>query len=324
MAAVKIAIVGDVLMKHPMIASARRKGAKGFDFTPLFRPVRTLLRNADVTVGNLETTFSGYGGPGVKRNGYPTESVSRISRYVFNCPDELAPALKQAGFNVLVTANNHSMDGGSKGLMRTLAVLNRNGLKHTGTYHNVKGAGAPLIVRAGGMKIAILAYTKGTNSIPVPKPWMVNRIGSTERISAMIRRLRGKTDFIIVYLHFGKEFRNYPSEREKKLMSRLLYQGANVVVGAHPHVLHPVRVIRSRDRDGKLRSRVAASSLGNFVSIKLRGREDTITGMILELSVTKNARSGADISGIRYIKTKVVRGGGRGFRVVPNQQWQHK
>ena len=317
MATVKLAIVGDLLMKGPIIASTRRKGGEGFDFHPLLRSVRPRLRSASVTVGNLETTFSGYGGPGVKGNGFPTESSGQTSRYVFNCPDELAPALKAAGFNVLVTANNHSMDGGPGGLKRTLAVLDRHGLKHTGTYRSPRGAGSPLIVQAGGMKIAILSYTKGTNSLPVPRPWMVNRIGSGERIASRIRKLRGKVDFIVVYLHFGREFRTYPNGRENRLMNLLLRQGANAVVGAHPHVPHPVRVVRSKDRDGRLLTRVAASSLGNFVSTKLRGREDSITGTILELTVTKSGSGPADISRVLRIKTKVRRDGGGGYRVVP-------
>ncbi|RUS45168.1 CapA family protein [Cohnella sp. AR92] len=316
MANVKIAIVGDFLMKRPVIASARRKGGR-FEFHSLLRKVRPYLKSPDVTIGNLETTFSGYRGPGVKASGYPTESVHPRTGYPrFNCPDELASALKAAGFNVMVTANNHSMDGGASGLKRTLGVLNRHGLKHTGTYRTAQGAGAPLIVNAKGMKIGILSYTRGTNSIPVPQPWMVNKIGTAARISSMIRKLRAKTDFIIVYLHFGTEFRTYPNKREKKLMNDLLYQGANVVVGAHPHVLHPVHVVRSRDRDGRLLTRVTGSSLGNFVSKKLRGREDSITGMILELTVSKNGRTDANVSKVRRIRTKVRRGSDGIYRVA--------
>lgn len=317
MAKVKIAIVGDFLMKRPVIASARGMG-RGFEFHSLLRPVRPYLRRADVTIGNLETTFSGYSGPGVKGNGYPTESRHPRTGYPrFNCPDELASALKAAGFDVMVTANNHSMDGGTNGLKRTLAVLDRHGLKHTGTYRRAQGAGAPLIVRSNGLRIAILSYTMGTNSISVPQPWLVNKIGSADRIKAMIRKLRSQTDFIVVYLHFGREFRTYPSNGQKRLMNELLYQGANAVVGAHPHVLHPVRTVRSRDRDGRLLTRVAASSLGNFVSKKLRGREDSITGLILEMTVRKNGRKPADISGVRRIKTKVRSDRGKGYRIVP-------
>ncbi|WP_230986895.1 CapA family protein [Cohnella fermenti] len=312
-----IAIVGDFLMKRPVIASAHRKGGR-FEFHSLLKPVRPYLKRPGVTIGNLETTFSGYSGPGVKGSGYPTESVHPRTGYPrFNCPDELAAALKSAGFNVMVTANNHSMDGGARGLKRTLDVLDRHGLKHTGTYRRAQGAGAPLIVKAGGLRIGILSYTRGTNSIPVPQPWLVNRIDSAERIKRTIRRLRSRTDFIVVYLHFGQEFRTYPNKREIRLMNELIHEGANAIVGAHPHVLHPVRSFRARDRDGRLLTRVAASSLGNFVSKKLRGREDSITGLILELTVTKSGSKAADISRIRRIKTKVRHGGGSGYRIVP-------
>lgn len=202
MATITLAAVGDLLMKGVIIESARRtdRGRKkeSYAFGPIFAKVAPYLRKADLTIGNLETTFSGprwfEQGAGKR---YKYERKSRFGNPMFNCPDELAATLKQAGFDVLTTANNHSMDGGPFGLKRTLRILDKHGLRHTGTARSREESGRLLIVDAGGIKLGILAYTRGTNSLPVPEPWSVNRIGS-KRILADMKRLKEHVDAVIV------------------------------------------------------------------------------------------------------------------------------
>ncbi|MBB3109586.1 poly-gamma-glutamate synthesis protein (capsule biosynthesis protein) [Paenibacillus phyllosphaerae] len=303
-----VAAVGDLLMKSEIIASAKRAGK--YDFDPIFNKVNPYLKKHDLTIANLETTFSGrrklglYKGPDPKCNCPRERRHPRTGFPVFNCPDDLASALKRNGFQVLITSNNHSMDGGVEGVKRTLQKLDQFGLKHTGTNRSREEASKPLIIRAKDITIGILGYTQGTNSLPVPTPWLVNRM-EFMKVLADVRRLRNKVDFLIVYLHFGREYQSLPSKEQKKWVQLLFRNGVNVVLGAHPHVLHPVQQYKMKDKDGRMRTRIAATSLGNFVSTKLRGDSNTMRGMIFSFTITKNHEGITDISGTARLPTMV-------------------
>lgn len=304
MTQITIAAVGDLLMKRKMIASAARNNG----FAPIFAKVKPYLRNTDLTIGNLETTFSG------------SSFRAEPGKLLFSAPDAFAAELRNLGFDVLGTANNHCMDGKVSGLKRTLDVLDRYGLRHTGTNRSAREARRQLIVNVKGIKIGILAYTKGTNGIRVPKPWLVNRINRTKMIED-VRRLKKRTDFMIVYLHFGKEFRTYPNRGQIRLMQLLFTNGVNVVLGAHPHVLHPIRRFQAMDVDGRVRTRVAASSLGNFVSTELPRHTARLRGTILRLSVTKKANGVTDVSKMSTVPTRILQSLGKKkeYRVVPER-----
>ncbi|MFC3799346.1 CapA family protein [Cohnella sp. GCM10012308] len=302
MTTITLAAVGDLLMKKKMIASAAREGG----FSPVFSRVKPYLRKADLTIGNLETTFSG------------SRFKGKPGRLLFSSPDAFAATLRSLGFDVLSTANNHCMDGTSAGLNRTLDVLDRYGLRHTGTYRSARESRGKLIVNVKGIKIGILAYTYRTNGIQVPQPWLVNRI-VRKKIAADVRSLKRVTDFIIVCLHFGKEFRSRPDRGQVRLMHQLFRNGVNVVLGAHPHVLHPVKIYKVKDRDGRLRNRIAASSLGNFVSTELPQHTARLRGKILKLTIAKNAKGVTDVRKMTSVPTRILQNIGpkQVYRVVP-------
>ncbi|RTE11037.1 CapA family protein [Paenibacillus whitsoniae] len=303
MTKITIAAVGDLLMKKKMLDSAAREGG----FASIFAKVKPYLRKSDLTIGNLETTFSG------------KNFREEPGKLLFNSPDEFAAALRNLGFDVLSTANNHCMDGKRSGLRRTLNVLDRHGLQHTGTFRSAREARRKLIVNVKGIKIGILAYTKGTNGLPVPEPWLVNRLNRS-KIIADVHSLKNKTDFIIVCLHFGKEFRTYPDRNQIRLMQLLFHNGVNVVLGAHPHVMHPIKMFKAKDIDGIVRNRVAASSLGNFVSTELPRHTARLRGTILMLTITKNAKGVTDVMKMSCVSTRIMQNIGKKnvFRVVPD------
>lgn len=172
------------MVKRHIISDAKQADGT-YSFGPLFAKVAPYLKQADLTIGNLETTFAG--------NGRDSRKSLRSSGPIFKCPDELAPALKEAGFDVLVTANNHCMDYGTQGLIRTLKVLDHTGIDHTGTSKSLEESKKTLIKNVKGITIGILSYTAGTNRIPVPasQPWLVNRI-VTDKIIREIRNLKRK------------------------------------------------------------------------------------------------------------------------------------
>lgn len=305
MRTIRIAAVGDILMWKEQIAAAKRKGAPGYSFHGMFSEAAPYLRSAHLTIGNLETTLSGRELHYVKRN-------PRTGWPMFNCPDELARALKRAGFHVLTTANNHCMDRGTKGLRRTLRVLDNHGLAHTGTFRTKAEAGRFLIRQVNGIKVGILSYTYGTNAIPVPSstPWLVNRINRPKMI-ADLQKLRPKADLIIVCLHFGKEFRTRPSASQRSLASTLMKHGADIILGAHPHVIQPMAL-----RNGKF----VIYSLGNFISKRMLGSLRSQSGMILKLTVKKNAAGHTRVTHASYVPTysyRTVIQGKPHFRVLP-------
>jgi len=316
-----IAAVGDILMWREQIASAHIQGTGLYSFADMFAPVAPILQGADFTIGNLETTFSGKAQPyqiGSARTGYPR----------FNCPDELARDLSQAGFDVLTTVNNHCLDGGPQGLLRTLDLLDQHGIAHTGTFRNQQEASTYLIRDVNGIRIGILAYTYGTNKqqIPVDRPWLVNLLeqGAVEQD---IARLRPQVDLLIVCLHFGVEFRFTPTQKQRYLVQALLDRGADVILGAHPHVLQPVATpLAARTTGGKRRTLVAYS-LGNFTSERMLACDQSQCGAILRFSAEKNDQGQTTITDISVIPTYSQRyftGGRVRFRVVPLRAYLRK
>jgi poly-gamma-glutamate synthesis protein (capsule biosynthesis protein) len=237
--------LGDIMQHDSQIADARLSDT-AFDYRSCFRWMAPLLHSADFTIGNLELTL---GGPPFK--GYP----------LFSAPDALARDLKAAGTNVLVTANNHSMDRGRRGLERTIEALTREGLLHTGTFLDSadRARRHPLWLEKNGLRVALLNYTYGTNGIPVPKPNIVNRIDTTQIKADLDIARRGLPDAVVVFFHWGDEYRQQPNAWQRKLADWCFREGVSVVVGAHPHVLQPMVWHRPL-------SQLAAYSLGNFVS----------------------------------------------------------
>ncbi len=297
MSTITIAAVGDIMMWREQIAAARLAGSTGYSFEGVFRNVAPALRKCDLVIGNLETTLAGRRAPHQvrnRRNGFPR----------FSCPDELVPALRKAGFHVLTTANNHCMDHGVRGLKRTLDILDRYGIKHTGTSRSIGERSRRLVISVKGIDVGILAYTYGTNGIrpPASKRWAVNRI-QVRRVLHDIQRLRQKADLVVISLHFGVEFRRRPEEGQLKLVQRLMKGGADIVLGSHPHVVQPTVVTRVRRPDGRIQRCVAVFSLGNFVSRRMWRNPWTQRGLILKVSVKKRRDGHARIVGVRSIPT---------------------
>jgi len=294
---ITIAAVGDILMWRKQIASAKIPGKNLYSFDSMFKEVAPFLHSADLAIGNLETTLSGREKVYQMRNPNTTYPM-------FNCPDELAGTLKRAGFHVLTTANNHCMDRGVNGLKRTLEVLDKQQLFHTGTFRNPKEADTPLILNIKGIKVAILSYTYGTNYISIPKDssYIVNLI-QPSKIIRDIRHARSNADLVIVSLHFGREFHRYPSDFQKDTVQLLWKNGADIILGAHPHVIQPMISRNIKGTDGTEKRVFAIYSLGNFISDRMLNNLHADSGMILKLNVIKDDKGRIQINNIRYIPT---------------------
>lgn len=271
---VTLAAVGDVMMHEGQILSGYDSAKQLYDYSYFFEDIKPEIESADISMVNLETTLAG---KERKFTGYP----------MFNSPDELADALKQTGFDIVVTSNNHSLDRGEQGVIRTLEVLRDRGLSTVGTYDMPELRNTVLVKEVNGMKLSFLAYTYGTNGIPIPqgKPYLVNLIDK-EVILNDIAEARKLSDGVIVYLHFGQEYQLNPSAEQKNLAEILLNNGADVVIGSHPHVLQPGEWVEVKEADGSIAKKYAAYSLGNFISAQRFPH--TEEGMILKITLEKD------------------------------------
>ena len=265
--------VGDIMMHMPQLPAYYDPDSKRYDFTPYFTEVKPLIAEADWAMANLETTLSADG----DYSGYPR----------FSSPHELAAALKDAGFDIVTTANNHAMDRGVPGVNRTLEFLREQGLVTRGTYRSPEEAAEPTIVERNHIRLGLLAYTYGTNGIPVPEhmPWLIDLIDE-ERIVRDISALReAGADYVAIALHFGTEYQTEPSEEQKRLARRLIAAGADLIAGSHPHVIQPWEVVETTDEDGAARQGVILYSMGNFISNQRGGTKDY--GVLYRIGIRK-------------------------------------
>ncbi|MBD0380815.1 CapA family protein [Paenibacillus sedimenti] len=309
MTEIKIAAVGDLLINGKICMSVKQKGKNTYNFDYLFEEVAPQLQEADLTLGNLEIPLKGNRAFIKKRN-------PKTGCPLFNAPEELAAALKRNGFDVLSTANNHCLDNGMDGLLRTLEVLDENHLAHTGTFASRDQSKQFLIMDVKGIKVGILSYTQGTNRIAIPKDalWSINLINEDKMIKDLAE-IKPLTDLIIVSLHFGNEYHKKPDQKQKKLVKTLFQYGADIILGSHPHVLQPL--IRTKS------NKIAIFSLGNFISIRLRNNPYTNNGLILQLRVKKEECSRAIITEVDWVPTWTLRRFKKGtasYRILPNLQ----
>ncbi len=306
---VTLLAVGDVMAHMPQVNQAFDASQNDYDFSPSFAAIKPYIEEADLAAANLETTLAGDARP---YGGYP----------MFNTPDAMADALAGAGFDLICTANNHSLDTGEKGVYRTLEVLESRGLKTFGTARSQSERDRPLFVEADGIHLAFLAYTYGTNGIPLPqgKDFIVNLIDEDLMEQDIQRARAAGADLVLVYMHWGQEYQTQHSEQQEKWARVLAEAGADAVIGSHPHVVQPAQWITVDGEDGSDRQVPVVYSLGNFVSNQHQTggipTGDVQYGMLLRLHLEKDMKSGeAEVAEADYLLSYVQRE--QRHRIVP-------
>ena len=296
---------GDIMQHDSQIAAAYDAKSKSYDYSDCFRFVKPYFKSVDLTIGNLELTL---GGPPYK--GYPQ----------FSAPDQLAKALKESGVDILVTANNHSVDRRKKGIERTIQMLDSMQILHTGTFQDTVNRmnDYPLLVKMNGILIALLNYTYGTNGIPVPSGSVVNLIDTTLIRKDLALTAEYKPDATIVFMHWGLEYQRIQSIQQEKLAEFCFDQGATMVIGSHPHVIQPMKWYKKNNR-------LVAYSLGNFVSGQ-RDRFKNGGAMVrVELEkITQDSISVTRIDSAAYILEWVYRtvDVNRDYYVLPVEEFE--
>ncbi|MEU0159608.1 CapA family protein [Streptomyces sp. NPDC006261] len=227
---------GDVLPHSSVIdRAAADAGGQGYDFTPMFRGVAPVVSRADLAICHMETVFGKDGGP---YTGYPS----------FKSPPEVATALRATGYDSCSTASNHTLDDGAEGVRRTLRALDAAGVRHAGSARSAAEAARPTILPTGpgkrAAKVAHLAYTYGTNDIPLPagKPWTVNVTDERKIVAEARKARRAGADVVVLSVHWGTEWQDEPDARQLELAERLTASqdrgrpDLDLIVGTHAHV----------------------------------------------------------------------------------------
>lgn len=287
-----ITLVGDIMSHSSQIRNAMLPDSS-YDYRTSFAEVKPYLSSADITIGNLETTFAG---PDKPYTGYPG----------FNTPDALAVALKDAGFDLLVTANNHSTDNGDQGLLRTIDVLQAQKLSYTGTFKDSTDRDSIRIMDVKGIKLAVLNYTYGVNGSLPSKSYMLNVIDSALIHTDVKAARKTGADLVLVYFHYGLENKVEPTDLQKRQVQFAISAGADIVIGAHSHVLSPMEMFKA-DTSAKVDTGFIAWGLGNFISNQYWRYTDA--GVIVDIEIEKdNADGSVRIAGVQYLPTWVYRG----------------
>lgn len=277
------------------------KTKDGYDYSSYFSLIKNEIEGVDIAVVNFETTL-----PGKGFTGYPC----------FGSPDEYAYALKDAGFDIFLTANNHSLDKGKKGLERTIAVLDSIQVKHLGTYTDSyrKDLFHPMMIIKNGIRIAMLNYTYGTNGLKVQEPNIVNLIDKQQIKKDIEIAKYMNPDVIIANMHWGDEYKLKNNKEQEGLAAFLLENGVRLVIGAHPHVVQPVDIKKQAEGIES----VVVYSLGNLVSGM--SKVNTDGGMMVRIDLSKNGKEDIKIDRFDYSLVwvhKPVVAGKRKIQLIP-------
>lgn len=284
---INMALTGDIMCHNTIFNDAFNSSTGSYDFSYIFEDIKYYIQTADIAVGNLETTFAG---SNRKYSGYPT----------FNTPEQLAYNLKKVGFDVVSTANNHCYDSGYSGIESTINYLDDADIAHTGTFKSAEDQNTILIKNVKGIKIAFLSFTYGTNGIPVPadKTYSVNLIDNKLITNQLALAKEQNPDLICVSMHWGVEYNTSPNSEQTSLANFLFENGADIIIGNHPHVIEPMEKREVTLSDGTTKECFVVYSLGNFLADQ--NKTNTRNSAILNLNITKSANGKININSATY------------------------
>ena len=278
-----ILATGDIMFHKPQLESAYIPEEERYDFSSVFEYVKEDISAADIAIANFETVTAGNE---LGFTGYPS----------FNSPTETLTALRQAGFDILNTVNNHSIDRGREGIISTIDHIHNNGMKNIGTYKDKNNS--ILIEEVNEIKMAFMSYSYGFNGLEgllteEEQAYMVNKIDE-DKIKEDIEAAKAKdADVIIVFIHWGNEYQRQPSEYQIELGKKMVEWGVNIILGTHPHVIQKSEIIEYGGKDNFI-----IYSMGNFLSNQRQdtmGNSFTEDGVMVEIELEKDLLEGKTI-----------------------------
>lgn len=295
---VSFAVVGDLMCHSSLYKFAQNDTS--FNFDPYYQYIKEELSSVDFTIGNLETTIADS-----NFSGYPQ----------FKTPAEYVKGLKNNGFDILFTSNNHSYDNSKFGVLNTIKHLKKNNLIYFGTNESESERDSIKIFEKNGITFTFLSYTDNLNGFSLKKneKFLVNLI-NPERINKDIAKAREKNaDIIVIYLHFGNEYERRASKQQRELVNKIINSGADLILASHPHVIQEIEFFKPKNE--KIKESFMAYSLGNFISNQQWRYSDN--GMILFFDVKKMSDDTFRISNVEILPTWVYKVENKGFFILP-------
>ncbi|MDO4865637.1 MAG: CapA family protein [Clostridia bacterium] len=271
----RIRAVGD-LMAHQKQLDYALQADGSYDFHPQYALVADSLADADYTIANLETTIGKYGS--MAYSGFP----------LFNSPEALLQAVKDAGVDFLTLANNHMLDRYYEGMLNTVNAVEAHGFDHGGANRSPEERDAPVVVEVNGIKLGMLCYTQMTNGMEDFCNSAVREFGINYMRKANykqdVRKLRDAgAEVVIAMPHWGEEYFRRPEQNTVNQAKLLIAAGVDVILGSHPHMVQPVEFVTAKDDEGHERTGLVAYCLGNFISNMSKRYTDS--GIILDFTL---------------------------------------
>ena len=265
-------MVGDALLHVPIYYYAQQ-GDGSYEFSPYFEYIEPIAKQYDLAYYNQETIL---GGTELVLSGYPK----------FNAPQEYGRDMVEAGFNLVSTANNHSLDRGEAGIISSENFwATQEGVVVDGTNKSQEGQDKVKINEVNGISYAFISYTYGMNGLlpPEGKEYLVNCYeGHVDELLNKIKYGKENADVVIVAIHWGNEYWTEPSEEQFDLAKQMAEAGADIIIGNHPHIIQPIEWLNDHKT-------ICFYALGNFISAQ---EGDNLAGMMAALKITKTVTDG--------------------------------
>ena len=333
---ITVSTAGDLMFHMPQVNTAYRADTGTYDFTDVFQYIGKEMSAADLAILNFETTL---GDPAYPYQSYPT----------FISPDSVLDAVKGAGFDLMLFANNHTYDNGLYGVQRTVSKFKESGLSWIGAREKPEDPTYG-IVDVGGVKLGMInfahdlgwdAVNRTINGIPISANDLqyidlfnryLHDAFYAEAESRISELKENGADLILFFIHWGDEYYTAPNDEQKEIAQKLCDLGADAIIGSHPHVVQPVEVLTSKtDPDRKT---ICFYSLGNYVSNQCRetlssdychgNNKNTEMGLTVTLTIRKYSTGECMISGVDTMTTWVHRylcdDGFYDYRILPAEK----
>ena len=289
---VKLCAVGDNLIHSPIFKSCKTQD--GYNFDDIYTDIIPYIKDADVAAINQETIF--------------VEATQTFSGYPsFGTPEEVGSSLVKAGFNLITHATNHTYDRGYNALMHTINYWeSHKGVDVLGINETESEQQEIFVWEKDGLKIAMLNFTYGLNGYKLPsdKPYLVNILDRGELNASLLKKAEELSDITVVFVHFGTEYTHTPTAEQKRDVEFLCENGADVIIGGHPHVIQPTAEHISQNGN----KAVVFYSLGNFVSNQSGASK--ILGGMANVTITKE-NGVAKVSSYEMLPTVTHASGGK-------------
>lgn len=271
----KLLATGDGLIHSVIFRNYYKNGV--YDFTDAVKYVKDIVKDYDIAYYNQETPA---GDDSITYSGYP----------MFYTPSAYVDAMRDAGFNTISLASNHSLDKGEKGILNTVKYFKTTNTLYSGINDSEEMRNNFIIKEKNNITYTMLSYTTITNGLQVPsgKSYLLN-LYDKEQVKKDIEAVRDKVDVLIVAMHWGIEYINMPNEEEKEIAEYLSSLGVDIVIGNHPHILQPIT---------KIGDTIVMYSLGNFISNQFGGTNgdwNKLIGFMATLDITKTVNKDDEV-----------------------------